>query len=161
MALTAAARYSQRAGASLVGQNSYIVKNSTVIYPGALVGIDPNSGYLQNWQQSSGTLRFTGLAMANPTGTATSITGSTSASPPVECAVNESGVILEAIAVTGAVQTSVGKPVFATDENTFTMTQTTNVGAVGFLKRFVSASNCDVQLWTPAEYNALESYGKV
>lgn len=162
MALSRVARYSMRPGGSLIGQNSYIVKNGIKIYHGALVGTDPNSGYLQNWQQSSGTIRFKGLAM--PRGarsTDGSVTGDTSATPKPECEVNESGVILEGISVTGATQLFVGEPVYATDNNTFTVSATTNVGAVGTLVGFRSSSDCDVQLHTPGEYDAMQSYGKV
>lgn len=166
MALTAIVRYSQRVGSHTVGNASYIIKNSAVIYHGALVGIDPNSGYLQNWNDDSAAIIFAGIAIPRlvpvTLGTAPiSVTGNTSASPKVECEVDEGGVILEAIAVTGAVQTSVGKPVYASDENTFTMSATPNVGAIGLIKRFVSASNCDVQLFTPAEYAGVDDAGQV
>ena len=62
-ALTAVKRYSMRPGNGLMGQNSYIVKNGVKIYHGALVGTDPNTGNLMNWQQSSGAIRFKGVAM--------------------------------------------------------------------------------------------------
>jgi hypothetical protein len=165
MALTAPARYSNRVGASLTGQNPYRVKNAVRIYHGALVGIDPNSGYIQNWSSGSAALiKFLGLAMPLEN----SVLGDTAASPIVECPVNESGQILEGVTVAGAVAPlgggatgRPGVPVYATDENTFTVTATSNVGAVGRLVRCTSAGVGDVQLFSPMEYLALESLGKV
>ena len=54
-----------------------------------------------------------------------------------------------------------GVPVYASDENTFTVTATSNVGAVGELVRCDTAGIGDVRLFTPTEYLALESLGKV
>jgi len=162
MALSAEQRYEQRDR----GRNAYIVKTSEVIYPGALVGVDPNSGYLQAWDSDSAAIRFLGLAEPRlvPTTlgvTPSSVTGNTAATEPPETDVNESGVILESIAVTSAAQTSVGAPVYASDDNTFTVSATSNVGAIGRLVRFVSASDCDVELFTPAEYMGVDDAGQV
>lgn len=164
MALTAPARYTNRAGISLVGQNSYPVKNAITIWHGALVGVD-TAGYLTKW--SSGTaavlLAFKGLAM--PVGARSNdakVVGDTAATPVPECPVNESGLILDGVSVTGATtQASVGDPVYATDENTFTMTATPNVSAIGTLVRWKSSGVGDVQLMTPEGYQALDALGKV
>ena len=162
MALTAIARYRQRTP----GLGSYTVKNGITIYAGALVGIDPNSGYLQNWNEDSAAIRFVGLADPRlvPTTlgvTPDSVLGDTSATDPPKCEVNESGPILEEVAVAGAVQSSVGAPVYASDENTLTMSATSNVGAIGRLAAFRSASDCDVQLFTPNDYMGVQDYGQV
>lgn len=171
MSLTAPARYSNRPGNGNSGQNSYIVKAGQTIYHGALVGIDPNIGLLQNWSSASAAnVRFRGIAM--PVGTTlapTSVVGSPTSSPPPECPVNESGIILEGATVAGAKAAGTvgstpgtpGKPVYATDENTFTMTATSNVGAIGELVRCTTDGVGDVRLFTPQEYLALESLGKV
>ena len=174
MALTAAVRYSNRAGNGLAGQNSYVVEGGQTIYHGALVGIDPNNGYLQNWSSASaGILRFRGLAMplgaTNVAGqtVANAVVGSPSSTPQPECPVNESGLILEGVTVAGALvpgtvgTKGVGTPVYATDENTFTTTATSNVGAIGEIVRCTTAGVADVRLFTPAEYLALEAVGKV
>lgn len=169
MALTASVRYSNRPGNGQAGQNSYIVEAGQTIYGGALVGIDPNIGLLQNWSSASAAnMRFRGIAM--PVGTAAnpnSAVGAPTATPPVECPVNESGLILEGVTVAGAkaagsVNTKgPGQAVYATDENTFTMTATSNVGAIGELVRCTTDGVGDVRLFTPQEYLALESLGKV
>lgn len=161
MALTAPARYGNRIGESLTGQNSYVVKNLQKIYHGALVGIEPGQGMLQNWTSASATvLRFLGVAMPKANSVTGNVLGITTEAQ-VECPVNESGIVLEDVTVAGATQDDVGDPVYATDENTFTMSATSNVGAVGRLVRFTSAGKGDVQLFTPAQYLALESLGKV
>jgi hypothetical protein len=159
MALTAVARYGNRVGESLTGMNSYVVKNLSKIYHGALVGAEPGQGMLQNWTSASAVLlRFLGLAMPKTDSVTGVVLG---VNPQIECPVNESGVILEDITVAGSTQDDVGDPVYATDENTFSMTPTSNVGAVGRLVRFTTAGKGDVQLFTPAQYLALESLGKV
>lgn len=175
MSLTAPVRYSNRPGVSLHAQNSYKVKPSQTIYHGALVGIDPNSGYLENWTAgSAANVKFRGLAMPvaanNISGqtTAGAVIGSTTAPQP-ECPVNEGGVILEGVTVAGAKAPASGGattgkqgvPVYASDENTFTVTATSNVGAVGELVRCDTDGTGDVRLFTPTEYLALESLGKV
>jgi hypothetical protein len=175
MSLTAPVRYSNRPGVSLHAQNSYKVKPGVTIYAGALVGVDPNSGYLQNWSSASAAnVRFRGIAMpvaaTNVSGQTTpgAVIGSASLSPTPECPVNEGGVILEGVTVAGAKVPVFGSnsgqqsyPVYATDENTFTMTATLNVGAIGELVRCDVAGIGDVRLFTPQEYLALEAIGKV
>ena len=175
MSLTAPARYSNRPGVSLHAQNSYKVRPSMTIYHGALVGIDPNSGFLVNWSSgSAANIKFRGVAM--PVG-ATNVSGQTTpgavigslTAPQPECPVNEGGVILENVTVAGAVVPvsggavtgKTGVPVYASDENTFTVTATSNVGAVGELVRCDTAGIGDVRLFTPTEYLALEALGKV
>lgn len=165
MALTAIARYGNRVGASLVSQNSYIVRTAAKIFAGALVGLDPNSGALANWSSASAAnLRFLGLAMPV---SAEFVTGAQTAVPPPEMPVNESGLILEGVTVAGALPIvggntkGPGQAVFATDENTFTLTATSNVGSIGRVVRCTVAGIADIQLHTPAEYMALESLGKV
>lgn len=162
MALTAAKRYSMKER-NPEEINSYPVKNGTTIYYGALVGIDSvlvSSGKLVNWNVSSGMLRFCGIAI--PRGTRDlpySVLGNSGGT--VVCEVYEGGGRLENVVVAGAVALSLGDPVYASDENTFTMTATANVGAVGRIVRYVSAGVADVQLWSAMEYAAMENFGKV
>lgn len=147
MALSAAVRYENRGR----GIQSYVVENSEVIYYGALVGLDINTGRLQQWDTDSNLLKFRGIATPNDS----SVTGNSAGT--VECPVDESGRILEQVTVTGVSgQQHVGELVYATDDNTFTLTATTNVGAIGEVVRWYSSTTCDVRLWTPAEYRAQE-----
>tara|TARA_R100000808_G_scaffold9782_1_gene26541 strand:- start:3383 stop:3820 length:438 start_codon:yes stop_codon:yes gene_type:complete len=122
--------------------------NGDICYAGALIAID-GDGYAAPWADTAGYV-FAGLAMRQ-------VTGDTSASPVPECEINTSGPILKKVAVTGSTgQTDVGVLVFATDDNSLELGLTpTNVKAVGRVSRWYSGTTCDVQLFTPAEYLAL------
>lgn len=158
MTLSAPVRYSMR-DVQTIGYNSYPVRSGVTIYHGALVGLSTvgvTDGRLVNWSSGSGALRFIGLAIPNsPT-----VVGNAAGS--VECPVLEGGVILEDVSVTGAESAqNVGDPVYASDENTFTLSATSNVGAVGVVDRYKSGTSCDVRLYSRMEYNALQEVGKV
>jgi hypothetical protein len=148
--------------------NSYPVRSGMTIYYGALVGISTvgvTDGRLVNWSSASGALRFCGIAQPTQqvsagSGTSGQVTGN--AAGTIECPVSEGGIILENVSVTGlSANQNVGDPVFATDENTFTLTQTSNVGAVGVISRYITGTRGDIQLYSKMEYNANENVGKV
>ncbi len=127
------------------GRESYLVENGTTIYAGALVGVMA-SGFLADWDNVA-TSRFAGVARET-------VTGDTSASPPVECAVNTEGVTLLSVAVASAVQGSVGAQVFCTTDNVADLALTATSPPIGWIKRFVSASDCDVVLYSTTEASA-------
>lgn len=163
MALTAPVRYSMRQR-SPEEINSYPVRNAMVIYYGALVGLDTVNiglGRLVNWNDNSGMLRFCGIAIPrgdrdNPQ----SVTGNSAGT--VKCEVYEGGGTLENVTVTGLTALlGLGDPVYASDENTFTLTATPNVGAVGRVVRYISSTKGDVQLYSAMEYAANQNFGKV
>lgn len=167
MALTAPKRYSMR-DQQPNAINSYPVRSGMTIYYGALVGLSTvgvTDGRLVNWSSGSGALRFCGIAQPTQqisagSGTAGSATGN--AAGTVECPVYEGGAILENVSVTGlSANQNVGDPVYASDENTFTLTATSNVGAVGVISRFITGTSGDIQLYSKQEYNAMENVGKV
>ena len=153
MALTAAQRWNIKPRGWGSDVASFKVLNSEVIYHGALVLLDKQDGYLRNLEDASGTDdRFCGIAIPKTA----SVTGDTGASPVVECAVDISGVTLEKVAVTGAsAVTNTGDSVFATDENTLTLTQTTNLKKIGIVTRWYSSTTCDVKLVSMMEYFSL------
>jgi hypothetical protein len=124
-----------------------IVLNAQVIFAGALCGVDGN-GFVANWADTTGFV-FAGTALEPAT-------GDTAASPAVEIKLNCSGPVYKKVPVTGSTgQTDCGALVFATDENTFDLSTTTNVKAVGTVTRYYSGTTCDVRLFTPSEYQAL------
>lgn len=136
------------------GRDSFVVKNSTTIYEGSLVQVDAN-GFLEGWDQGGA---LVGILIGGDTTDAGAITGDTSASIPPEGRVDTSGVILMHVPVTGAAQAYVGDLVYCTTDNPAAdLTRTDpGVGAepVGWMVRYRSASDCDVQLFTPAEFKA-------
>lgn len=158
MALTAPAYYTMTDHNPL-NRNSYPVRNGQTIYKGALVGISTvgvTDGRLVNWDADSGALDFLGIAdpVAN---TAVGNSGGT-----VECPVVQGPVTLDNVAVTGANSADdVGDAVYASDENTFTLTPTSNVGAVGWLSRYVSSGRGNVTLFSPNEYRGVDDKGQV
>ena len=169
MSLSAPVRYSTRPG-NPYRVNSYKVRNGTKIYYGALVAISTvgvTDGKLVNWSSGSGALRFVGvaiptqsLAAGNALGVAGEVTGNSAGTN--ECPVSEGGDLLENVSVTGATSAQVlGDPVYASDENTFTLTATSNVGAVGVVARYISSGKADVQLYSKMEYAAMEDVGQV
>jgi len=130
----------------------YVVANGAVIYDGALVGIN-SAGYLVPWADTAGNV-FVGVAVEGP------ITGNTSATVPPSCIVSVEGEELLGVAVASGVQGSVGELVYSATDNSQTdlvLAASTNVEAVGFVTRFVSAGVCDVQLFSTAEYLALNA----
>lgn len=163
MTLSAAVRYSIRQrNPEMI--NSYPVRNAMVIYYGALVGLDTVNiglGRLVNWNDNSGMLRFCGIAIPrgdrdNPY----SVTGNSGAT--VKCEVYEGGGTLENVAVTGLTSLlGLGDPVYASDENTLTLTATPNVGAIGRVVRYIESGRGDVQLYSALEYAANQNFGKV
>lgn len=130
------------------GRDSYTVDDGVTLYAGALVGVDA-SGYLDKWADTVGH-EFQGILLEGAV-------GDTSASPPVEGRVDTSGVTLPNVAVASAVQGSVNALVYSSTDNPadFVLSATTNVAAVGWVKRFRSAGFADVTLFTPEEHLAL------
>lgn len=110
MSLTADANYSRR---GIPGKNefSYPLAGNETVYRGSLVCI--TSGGLLQRLQTSGSVSFVGMAdraLVNPT-------SASLLEPPV--------VALKgtwALPVTGASASNVGAPVYASDDNTLTMT---------------------------------------
>lgn len=129
------------------GKKSMIVKNAVQIYGGMLVGVAIADGYIDLWNNVATTLFF-GVAEHD-------VLGNTSATPPVTVRVDTSGKVLKGVPVASATQASVGQVVYCSTSNPkdLTTVATTSL-AIGVLTGFRSASDCDVQLWTPAEFKA-------
>lgn len=107
--------------------NEIPVIASDIIYEGAAVGVVKASGHARPLTSAD---RFVGFAEAkadNSAGTAAAI----------NVRVKKSGAVQ--LAVTGAVITDIDQPVYATDDDTFTLLPTGGV-FIGFLRRFVSSA---------------------
>lgn len=134
------------------GASSYIIADGVVLYEGALV--QAQSGYLNHWDETG---QFLGLLVGGDDRARDGVlTGETSDTPPPEGYVDESGVVLMHMAVAGSpTQADVGALIYCADSDPANMTKTdTTNPPIGRLVRFRSASDCDVQLFTPGEWLA-------
>lgn len=157
MALTARSTHAEQQGGK---QIAVPITAATRIYDGALVAIAA-AGALENWSgdtaTSGNTSFFLGVArITEQTGVSAaageSKVGTTALD--VEAAVDISGIILKGVTVAGSSASQVGNRVYASDENTFTVTATPGAAAIGWVSRFVTGTTCDVHLFTPGEYRA-------
>ena len=154
MALTARSGHAEAPGNQLV---AIPITAATVIYDGALVAIAAAGG-LVNWTNTTGEDPFfmgvaritTAQGVSAAAGEAK--TGNTALT--IEAPVDISGVILKNVTVTGSSAANLGNLVYASDENTFTMTATGGADPIGWLSRFITTTTGDVKLFTPGEYRA-------
>jgi len=138
---------------------SFVILSGAVIYDGALVGlheaksgVTSSEGYLDTWTDGTDQLVFCGIARItdqnSSTGTGDKLTGDGT----IECAVDISGVILKNVPVTGADNINdVGDPVFASDDNTLTLSPPTGANEVGFVTRYQSSGYADVHLFSMSQ----------
>ena len=112
-------------------RGTYPVVASDIIYEGALVGLVDASGHARPLTAGDRAVGFAEAKADNSGGAAAAINVQTIKRGLIE------------LAVSGAVITDVGNPVYATDDDTFTFNP---VGAsfVGFAHRFVSAGRIEV-----------------
>jgi hypothetical protein len=106
--------------------NDIPVIAADIIYEGAAVGVVTGTGHARPLAAGD---RFGGFAQSQAD-------NSLGAAAAINVRVRNSGEVQ--LAVTGAVITDLGQPVYATDDDTFTFIPTSAV-FVGFVKRFVSA----------------------
>lgn len=113
-------------------EQEYPVTAATKIFEGAAVGLDASG----NARNAVATDEFVGFAsrMADNSG---------GAAGDIRVKVRKSGLI--EIPVVGADATKIGKAVFASDNDTFTLTGATDLPFVGFIERFVSGTTCLVR----------------
>lgn len=107
-------------------RNEFPVIASDIIYEGAAVGLVAASGHAQPLTSSD---QFVGFAEEQAD-------NSTGAAAAINVRVIRRGSAK--LAVTGAVITDVGLPVYATDDNAFSFIKTSGV-FIGFARRYVSA----------------------
>lgn len=141
-----------RKTAPRAGVGAYPIADGVVVYEGMLCQLE--SGYLNHWDETG---QFLGIVLAGDDRALDGVLlGEVSDTPPVEARVDESGVTLMHMAVAGTVtQADVGALVYCADSNpaNFTKTDTTNP-PVGWIKRFRSASDCDVKLFSADAWRA-------
>ena len=131
----------------LGNRNHLPVIASDIIYEGAAVGMVVGSGHVQ---PLAATNRFVGFAVAkadNSAGAAAAINAEVQSDGEIE------------LTVTGALITDIGQPVYATDDDTFTMSPVSSV-FVGFVKRFVSTGVVVVEFNSYAYVDPWYAYSK-
>lgn len=107
-------------------RNAFPVIASDIIYEGAAVGLVAGTGHARPLAPGD---KFAGFADAQANNSA-------GAAAAINVSVVESGKVQ--LAVTGAVITDVGQPVYATDDDTFAFTPVGGV-FIGYVHRYVSA----------------------
>ncbi len=126
------------------GSDSYEMTTSTTIYAHSFVGVTAG-GFCVPWADTAN-YEFLGIAREGIA------TGASLGSPPERCKVDTSGPILKNVAVANTTQASVGEYVYCDTDNPADLdtAASTNVGPIGRVINFVSASDCDVEILTPA-----------
>lgn len=113
-------------------RNEFPVIASDIIYEGAAVGLVDASGHAQPLTSSDQFVGFAEKQADNSSGSAADI----------NVRVIKKGSIY--LAVTGAVITDVGQPVYATDDNAFSFVPTSGV-FIGFVRRWVKSGYAIVE----------------
>ena len=144
MALSAAVELRKRVDTT----QSFIITNAAVLYVGGYACLD-TSGTLAVCADTTG-FEPVGFVVGFEDATAEGTdTGDTGASIPPEAIVDIGGGIVSGLAVTGAsAPGDVRDLVYATSDNVFTTTATSNIPAVGQIVRFNSATSFDVLMFS-------------
>lgn len=135
--------------------DSFALANGVTFYLGMFCNIE--SGYLNHWNDD-GTSSFCGVLVRCDSRLNDGVyTGNTSDTPPPEGSVNTSGMTLVGVPVAGA--TAVGELVYCADSDPANMLVESSGrnDPIGVIKRFVSASDCDVKLFSWMEHLAQQT----
>ena len=147
MALTVANDDIEVAGGGL-DVVEHIVENGVEIFFGALVIVRDIIGEAGNFTDVASGVTV-GIAIPDTD----SVTGA-SGTPRQTVKVDESGLTIRGATIAGANQDDETGLVFASDENTFTVTPGTHQ-AIGVMEKFISAGIGDIRLFTPKEAQLL------
>ncbi len=145
------------------GRDSFVITNAVTVYAGTLIQL--SSGFADHWDDAGAGSTFMGMAQSGDSAASTdqSWLGDTSGapSPDPEVGVDTSGVVLQHLAsINGTpAQAKVGDLVYAGTSNTDDMDlqASGNTDPVGWLIRYRSTTDCDVQLFTPTEFLAQQT----
>lgn len=127
---------------------SYPGTASNVFYKGAYAFLDNSTGLVV---EAGDTANFNWLGMVREKVTADGAQGDS------EVKVIEGGFTLVKVNVTGVNNIDdVGDLVYATADDTLTLSATSNTKAIGYVSRYYGSSTlCDVKTFTPGESRAL------
>lgn len=149
------------------GRDAFPIANTAVVYAGALVQL--SAGFLDDWDDAGAGSTFQGILLSgDQTGNApgeTGFTGDTSGdpAPDPEGRVDTSGVVLMHLASVQSqaalAQANVGDLVYCPDSDVANLTTISSgsTDPIGFIVRFRTATDSDVQLFTPAEFLAQQT----
>lgn len=149
------------------GRDSFVIANTEVLYAGALVQL--SAGLLADWDDSGAGSTFMGILLggdqAGNSSTETGFTGDTSGAPnpDPEGYVDTSGVVLQHLAGLAGQGTTtiaiVGDLVYCPDSDLANITTVAsgNTDPIGFVMRWTTVTDIDVQLFTPAEFLAQQT----
>jgi hypothetical protein len=126
--------------------NTLPVYGTTTLYRGVAAG--EVSGYIRALVAGD---PFRGFVDAYVTNVVNALTGDTGASGAKSVNLITDGLLR--ITLTGVAITDVGKPVYMSDDETFTLTQGTN-SLVGYVYRYVAANTCVITFGGKAETQA-------
>ena len=132
-------------------RSAFRMADGITLAAGTLVQLNLSTGYLDHWDEAGA---FAGIVIGGEDRAGDGIlTGETSDTPIPEAYVDVSGALLMHVAVASGNQAAVGDPVFCADSDpaNLTVVDTTNP-PIGFVVRFRTASDCDVQLLSMAEW---------
>ncbi len=143
MALSTSGNLPSVAGADgLAGE----IANAVQVYSGGFLGIRgpdhaTTQGYLVPYNDEAGVMFAGGAAE-------TTTLGDTTASPPPETRTNVGEKVLVRATVTGvASRGDILKPVYATDDNTLTLTRPTTGEVIGIVTDWYTSTTCDVLIF--------------
>ena len=128
----------------LGNHNTLPVKGSTKIYEGAAVG-DDAAGYMRGLVAGD---PFRGFALRQADNSGSATNGAINVTVVTEGKA--------AVTITGIAITDVGKPVYASDDGTFTLTTGTNT-KIGWVHRFVGTNKCIVAFSAEPEDTVTDS----
>jgi hypothetical protein len=123
----------------------FVIKNAEELVIGGLLALDTVTGKMEFMDDAEKLLPM-GVAVKQAAGDNEKLTGDSAGTYSV---VARSGVILSSVTVTGASAiTDTLKFVYATDGDTLTLTRPTTGLPVGFVKKWITSTTCDVQLFS-------------
>ncbi len=149
------------------GRDAYPIANTEVLYQGGLVQL--SVGYLADWDDAGAGSTFQGILLGGDqtanSATETGFTGDTCGdpAPDPEGRVDTSGVMLMHLtslqAQEAIQQKHVGDLVYSPDSDVASMSliASGNTDPIGYMIRFRTATDVDVQLFTPTEFLAQQT----
>ena len=133
-----------------------IIKDTEALVIGGLLALNTNTGKVE-FMDDAQYLVPIGVASNQAAGNNENLTGNTAGDYSV---VAKAGIIISSVLVTGtSAITDVMKLVYATDGQTLTLTRPTTGLPIGFIRKWVSGTTCDVQLFSLESIRVLSQIG--